>query len=101
MNRVVLVGYLARQVSVEQHRGGHLVGRTLLVVPRGRTGRARGPDFVPVVVQGRANVLAAVQLAAGDRVWVLGRLAATHRDACADRYVVVARELEPVGDGPP
>ena len=60
MNRVVLVGYLARQVSVEQHRGGRSVGRTLLVVPRGRGGRARGADFVPVVVQGRANVLAAI-----------------------------------------
>jgi single-stranded DNA-binding protein len=44
MNRVVLVGYLAREVEIEQHRGGHLVGRTLLVVPRGRHGREFGRD---------------------------------------------------------
>ena len=75
MNEVVLVGYLAREVEVEQHRGGHLVGRTLLVVPRGRQGRGPGADHVPIVVSGRAEVLAVAELDAGIRVWVTGRAA--------------------------
>ena len=68
MNQVVLVGYLAREVEVEQHRGGHLVARTLLMVSRGRQGRGPGADFVPIVVRGRAEVLAVAELDAGVRV---------------------------------
>ncbi len=100
MNQVVLVGYLAREVEVEQDRGGHLVGRTLLVVPRGRRGRGPGADFVPIVVHGRVNVLAVAELGAGVRVWVTGRLAATYADGCAGRYVVAVREMAPVGGWP-
>src|SRR5215472_516953 len=55
MNEVVLTGYLAREVEVEQHRGGHLMGRTLLLVPRGRQGRGPSADLVPIVVRGRAR----------------------------------------------
>src|SRR5215472_8645583 len=97
MNQVVLVGYLAREVEVEQHRSGHLVARTLLVVPRGRHGRRPGADFVPIVVFGRVNVLAVAGLVVGEHVWVTGRLAATYADGCAGRYVVVVREMAPVG----
>ena len=42
MNHVVLVGYLAREVEVEQYRGGHLMGETRLVVARGRRVQAPG-----------------------------------------------------------
>ena len=77
MNLIVLVGYLAREVEIEQRRGGHLVGRTLLMVPRGRQGRGPDADLVPIVVRGRAEVLAVAELDAGVRVWVTGRLTAT------------------------
>jgi single-stranded DNA-binding protein len=100
VNQVVLVGYLAREVEVEQHRGGHLVGRTLLVVPRGRQGRGPGADLVPIVVRGRADVLAVAGLAVGVRVWVTGRLSATYREACEGRYVVAVREVAPIGGWP-
>ena len=100
MNEVVLVGYLAREVEVEQHGGGHLVGRTLLVVPRGRLGRGPGADLVPIVVRGRAELLAVAKLDAGVRVWVTGRLSATYREACQGRYVVAVREMAPVGGWP-
>jgi len=72
MNQIVLTGYLAREVEVERHRGGHLVGRTLLVVPRGRQGHGPGADLVPIVVRGRAGVLALAELDPGVRVWVIG-----------------------------
>jgi single-stranded DNA-binding protein len=100
VNQVVLVGYLAREVEVEQHRGGHLEGRTLLVEPRGRQGRGPGADLVPIVVHGRREVLAVDDLDAGVRVWVTGRLAATYREACEGRYVVAVREMAPVGGWP-
>jgi single-stranded DNA-binding protein len=100
MNEVVLVGYLAREVEVEQHRGGHLVGRTLLMVPRGRQGRSPGADLVPIVVRGRAEVLAVAELDPGMRVWVTGLLSATYREACEGRYVVAVREMAPVGGWP-
>jgi single-stranded DNA-binding protein len=100
MNQVVLTGYLAREVEVEQHRGGHLVGRTLLVVPRGRQGRGPAADLVPIVVHGRAEVLAVAELDPGVRVWVTCRLSATYREACEGRYVVAAREMAPVGGWP-
>src|SRR5215472_15897908 len=100
MNEVVLVGYLTREVEVEQHRGGHLVGRTLLVVPRGRRGRGPSADLVPIVVRGRAGVLPVAELDASVRVWVTGRLTATYREACEGRYVVAVREMAPVGGEP-
>jgi single-stranded DNA-binding protein len=100
MNEVVLVGYLAREVEVEQHRGGNLVGRTLLVVPRGRRGRGPSADLVPIVVHGRAAVLVVAELDVGVRVWVTGRLSAAYREACEGRYVVAVRELAPVGGWP-
>ncbi len=100
MNEVVLVGYLAREVEVEQHRGAHLVGRTLLVVPRGRRGRGADADFVPIVIYGRAHVLAVAALDAGVSVWASGRLAATYADGCEGRYVVAVREMAPVGGWP-
>ncbi len=100
MNQVVLVGYLAREVEVEQHRGGHLVGRTLLVVPRGRQGRGPGADLVPIVVRGRTEVLAVAELDPGVCVWVTGRLSAIYREACEGRYVVAVREMAPVGGWP-
>jgi len=100
MNEVVLVGYLAREVEVEQHRGGHLVGRTLLLVRRGRQERGPAADLVPIVVRGRAEVLAVAELDAGVRVWVTGRLSATYREACEGRYVVAVREMAPVGGWP-
>jgi hypothetical protein len=100
VNLVVLVGYLAREVEVEQHRGGHLVGRTLLVVPRGRQGCGPGADLVPILVRGRAEVLAVAELDVGVRVWVTGRLSATYREACGGRYVVVVREMAPIGGWP-
>lgn len=100
MNQIVLVGHLAREVEVEQHRDGHLVGRTLLVVPRGRQGHSPGADLVPIVVRGRAEVLAVAELDPGMRVWVTGRLSATYRGACEGRYVVAVRNMAPVGGWP-
>src|SRR5215472_17250772 len=100
MNEVVLVGYLAREVEVEQHCGGHLVGRTLLVVPRGRQGRGPNADLVPIVVRGRREGLLVAELDVGVRVWVTGRLSATYREACQGRYVVAVREMAPVGGEP-
>ena len=100
MNQVVLVGYLAREVEVEQYRGGHLVDRTLLVVPRGRRGQGPGADLVPIVVRGRTEVPALAELDAGVRVWVTGRLSANYREAREGRYVVAVREMAPVGGSP-
>jgi hypothetical protein len=100
MNEVVLVGYLAREVEVEQHRGGHLVGRTLLMVPRGRQARGSSADLVPIAVRGRAEVLAVAELDIGVRVWVTGRLSATWWEASQGRYVVAVREMVPVGGWP-
>ena len=65
MNQIVLTGYLAREVEVEQHRGGHLVGRTLLLVRRGRQERGPAADLVPIVVRGRAEVLAVAESGRG------------------------------------
>lgn len=76
------------------------MGRTLLVVPRGRQGRGPGADFVPIVVYGRVNVLAVAGLSAGAHVWVTGRLAATYTDGCEGRYVVAVREMAPLGGWP-
>jgi single-stranded DNA-binding protein len=72
MNEILLTGYLVRGIEVEEVGRRHVVGRTLIVVPRGSS--EGGCDFIRLVMWDGAVADVARCGGPGARVRVLGRL---------------------------
>lgn len=74
MNRVLLMGNLARAVELRELGAGRVVGKSILAVSRMRKGQRIGTDWVPVTLWDRQAQAAARYLDKGSRVAVEGRL---------------------------
>ncbi|SRR5712691_2854494 len=74
MNRVHLIGNLARAVELRELGGGKVVGKSLVAVSRMRKGERIGTDWIPVTLWDRQAQSAAKYLGKGSRVAVEGRL---------------------------
>ena len=74
MNRVLLMGNLARAVELRELGAGRVVGKTILAVSRMRRGQRIGTDWVPITLWDRQAQAAARYLDKGSRVAVEGRL---------------------------
>jgi single-strand DNA-binding protein len=75
MNKVVLMGNLARAVELRELGGGKTIGKTVLAVSRfGRGGERKGTDWVPIVLWDRQATNAARYLGKGSRVAIEGRI---------------------------
>jgi single-strand DNA-binding protein len=74
MNRVHLIGNLARPVELREVGGGKVVGKSILAVSRMRKGERVGTDWIPLTLWDRQAQSAARYLGKGSRVAVEGRL---------------------------
>jgi single-strand DNA-binding protein len=74
MNRVHLIGNLARAVELRELGGGKVVGKSLVAVSRMRKGERIGTDWIPVTLWDRQAQSAAKYLGKGSRVAIEGRL---------------------------
>jgi len=74
VNRVLLMGNLARAVELRELGAGRVVGKTILAVSRMRKGLRIGTDWVPITLWDRQAQAAARYLDKGSRVAVEGRL---------------------------
>ncbi len=83
MNKVMLMGNLARAVELRELGGGKTIGKAVMAVSRvGRGGEKKGTDWVPIVLWDRQAANAARYLGKGSRVAVEGRI---HGDSCPRR----------------
>jgi single stranded DNA-binding protein len=74
MNRIMLMGNLARAVELRELSGGRVVGKTILAVSRMRKAERVGTDWIPITLWDRQAQSAARYLDKGSRVAVEGRL---------------------------
>src|SRR6266540_6853516 len=74
MNRIMLMGNLARAVELRELNGGRVVGKTILAVSRMRKTERIGTDWIPITLWDRQAQSAARYLNKGSRVAVEGRL---------------------------
>ena len=99
MNRVILIGRLARDPELRQTAGGVAVcGITVAVDRRQKKGAEKQADFVPVVVWREQGEACAKYLRKGSQVGVSGQLQVRSYDAQdgSKRYVteVIADEVQ-------
>ena len=81
MNRVLLIGRLAREPELRYTAGGTAVARLVLAVDRGPAASGqKEADFLDVVVFSKAGEACAQYLARGRQVGVEGRLHARSYD---------------------
>lgn len=94
MNRVVLIGRLAREPELRYTAGGTAVAHLVLAVDRGPSGQKEA-DFLDLVVFSKAGEACAQYLARGRQIGVEGKLHARSYD---DKSGIRRKAVEVVAD---
>lgn len=101
MNKIILIGRLARDPELSYTQGGKAVCKFTLAVDRPYNGESKEADFINIVVWNKAGENAAKYLAKGRQTAVEGRLQLRSYDGNdgKKRYVteVIADRVEFIG----
>lgn len=102
MNKVILVGRLARDPEVRYTQAGKAVASFSLAV--NRRGQQQQADFIPIVAWEKLAEIVGQHLAKGSQILVEGRMQIRTYDAQdgSKRYVteVIAQDIEFMGNKP-